>query len=244
MEETSTSEVSITATSHPRATAWANDLCGRFRDALGGVHLGTLEAHASLGHLAIARGRGQFLGCLVSKPRLASDPRIFPIIAAAVPSDLQRLKVGLTLLDHLRTVHALEPSRVFQACCRADLPSNHFWAAAGFVPCFVRSTNSARGKPIIVWRRRVDGGTTGVEGYIAPRKPRGGGGRWVPNAQPELAEVVKSDPQSIATALSLAGLLLQARPSGPLFPTTAVALPEVQGRLFPTNGRQALIDGR
>ncbi len=189
----------------PKNLAWATDLCSRHRDELGAVHLGVLAAHAVMGHVVLATGGGQNLGCLVSKPKLSSDERIFPIIAAAVPDDIQRLKIGLSMLNALATAHTLDGARIVQAICRVDLPSNKFWAAAGFRPVAVRHSASVRGKPCIVWRRRVSGHVAGVEDIHTGPRDRGGGGRFVPADRPELRNWFDQTADGIESALRLSG---------------------------------------
>lgn len=199
-------EIFATVKSTPKEIAWATDLCHKNRDELGAIHLGVLAAHATLGHLLIAQGQGQFLGALISKPRLTTDARAFPIIGAAVPSDIRRLHVGLNMLAHLSRVHRLAPDRIIEAKTRADLPCNWFWWAAGFTPSHRRDTSSTRGKPIIVWRRRVDGRELDHLTFIEPARPRAGGGRFIPADRLDLATKTTDDPIQIYAALRLAGL--------------------------------------
>lgn len=189
----------------PKKLAWCEDLCRKYRDELGAVHLGVLAAHATLGHVALAEGAGQYLGCLVTKPELKEDPRIFPIIAAAVPSDIRRLHVGLSMLHHVAAIHALDRSRIFQAKCRLDLPSNLFWAAAGFYPIAVQHSTSVRAKPLIVWRRRCDGSANDVEHVVPAARQRMGGGRFVPKDRPDLANILDFSAEGVEAALRVSG---------------------------------------
>lgn len=166
---------------------WATHLASRFKDELGGVHMALIAGCAKLGHVLICQDSGQNLGMLVSKPVLAADPRIFPIIAAAVPADLHREHIGETMVRALAAGHSLTNDRIIQAICRWDLPSNKFWAAAGFRPIAIRRNGAVRGKPCIVWRRRVGGGVHGVEEIMAPGRLQGGGGRFLPADATHLA---------------------------------------------------------
>lgn len=158
-----------------------------------------------MGHVVLAEGGGQLLGCMVTKPRNATDERIFPIIAAAVPSDLRRLHVGRSMLEHLGKVHLLDPSRIFQLKCRADLPANLFWAAAGMLPVAVQMSASVRGKPLIVWRRRVDGVTDGLDDLRPDKRPRAAGGRYLPDGRPDLAVIIDTRPEFIQQTLRESG---------------------------------------
>jgi hypothetical protein len=188
-----------------KSFAWARDLCQRHRDELGAVHLGVLAACATLGHVHLASGQNQHLGVIVTKPRLSSDIAICPIIAAAVPTDLQRIGVGKSMLAGVAASLALDGARVWQAVCRADLPSNHFWAAAGFNPLAVRYCPSARGIPLIIWRRRVDGRDIGDATYTAPDRIRGAGGRWLRPDQYDARERVSMSTAVIDAALTISG---------------------------------------
>lgn len=215
---------------HPRDLAWANELTKKFRDELGAIHLGTLAAHAAIGHVVLAAERGENLGVLVSKPQLQHDPRIFPIIAAAVPLDIQRAHVGLCMLHALAATHKLGRDRIFQCKCRYDLPSNRFWYAAGFTAVAVQHSSSVRGKPTIIWRKWVDAPklANGWRGKVPTDFPvdsraRMGGGRFLPINRPDLANILDFRPESIDAALAGRPVEVE-RPERPGDP---------QGNLFP-----------
>lgn len=190
--------------------AWATHLASKHRDELGAVHLGVVDACAKLGHVLLAEGGGQNVGMMVTKPGLASDRRIFPIIAAAVPSDLQRLHVGLGMLTALAARHFLAPETIIQAICRHDLPSNRFWAAAGFRPIAVRHSSSVRAKPCVIWRRRVDQGVNGVGSIMRTARPQGPGGRFLPADNPERENWFDTSAEGLAAALRASGALVTA----------------------------------
>lgn len=184
---------------------WAVDLTKKFRDELGGINAGTLQHHAKLGHLSILRGEDQNLAAFVTKPGNSDDHRIFPIIAAAVPADLQRMHLGMLLLDRIDARFELARDRIFQAICRQDLPSNLFWAAAGFTPVAVRHSSSTRGKPCIIWRRRVDRSVVGIDAIVPASRPRMGGGRFLPSNRPDLGMIYQNDQEAIGYALQQSG---------------------------------------
>jgi hypothetical protein len=165
---------------------WAQTLCRTFRDELGAVHLGVLPSlvEKDIGRVRVAR---------------ESDPRITPIIAAAVPTDLQRLHVGFAMLNQIEEEAKAHGQTIIQAICRFDLPSNRFWNAAGFVPCFVRSTDSARGKPAIVWRRPIAGADPDIFLRLEPLRPRAAGGRFLPRIIPGDG-LFSPDPSSLKIA--------------------------------------------
>lgn len=253
--EKSDRRVTVIDPDHPINTRWAVELFKKFRDELGAVHLGVAEAMAKQGHVILCTQDGQNLGALVTKPEIKADARIFPIIAAAVPYDLQRLHVGLSMLHAIASVHRLTEDRVFQAICRQDLPSNRFWAAAGFEPICVRHTSSVRGVPCIIWRRRVDGvgGDFGL--YVEGLRPRMGGGRYVPTDRPDLANIYDYSTEGIEASLRCT----DARPLTPRWSAVkwerpmvgrppAIVRPDrpadIQGRLFPTPERPMVLDGR
>jgi hypothetical protein len=147
----------------------------------------------------VARDSGQLMGCMVTRKYLVSDPRITPIIAAAVPTDLQRLHVGFAMLNQIEEEAKAHGQTIIQAICRFDLPSNRFWNAAGFVPCFVRSTDSARGKPAIVWRRPIAGADPDIFLRLEPLRPRAAGGRFLPRIIPGDG-LFSPDPSSLKIA--------------------------------------------
>lgn len=167
--------------------------------------MGTLEAIAHAGGVVLAQKEGQNVGFLAAKPQLVSDPRVFPILAAAVPADLQRLSVGLSMLHALATTHQLGRERVLQAICRQDLPSNVFWAAAGFRPIGVRFVASSRAIPSIIWRRRVDGESGDFGFYLPEPRQRMGGGRFIPKDRPDLASIIDYSDAAIEAACRVSG---------------------------------------
>lgn len=181
------------------------DLTRKFRDELGSIHGGTLQAHASMGHVTRLHDNGENLAVFVTKKELVCEPRVFPIIAAAVPTDMQRLHLGLQLLHSLDDRFKLDRHRVYQAICRCDLASNRFWGAAGFQPVAVRHSISLRAKPCIIWRRRVDRSVVGVDEIRTPARARMSGGRFLPNNRPDLANVIDQTPEGIAYYLAMSG---------------------------------------
>lgn len=189
----------------PQLAEWSKLLFKRFSNEVGPVHLGM---HAGFVHQGMARVitiDGQAVSSALVRPRLASDGRCVAIVAAAVPTDLQRLHIGLQLLQSIDADHRGE-DKFLQACCRAGLASNKFWAAAGFTAVALRLTNARRGKPLIMWRRCSGRAVSNWWEYVPPRKPRGAGGLFVPAGRPDLQEQIVTDRAAIFDVLRGEGI--------------------------------------
>lgn len=189
-------------------TEYAIDLAKKHRDELGAVHCGVITGilAGGKGELYISHANDDPVSMLLTRHKLAGDPRCMPIIAAAVQADARRLAHGLALVEHVADL-AFRNGRCFlQAVCREDLPSNHFWSAAGFHAIAVRTNGASRSIPCIVWRKQIADMSTPLERIEQTLRLRGGGGRFLSDMNFAGANHYSQDPADIAEALAESGI--------------------------------------
>jgi hypothetical protein len=109
------------------------------------------------GCVRMALENGDPCGYVLARRRLRCAPHVVPIVQAAVCLDARRRHHGLALVDAVCQDAWVDGRLIVQCWCRADLDAVSFWAAAGFELIAERDPRSARGKPLLLYRRALPG---------------------------------------------------------------------------------------
>jgi len=191
-------------TATQRDASFCRHLASQHTDAIGAVSGLFLHPFISKGWVHVAMQDGQHAGMILHRPTLSYDARVTPIIAAAVPFDLQRRSVGRSLLAHLEDECLLHRTSMLQAWCAADLPACLFWRDMGFTPVAVKRPMGVRRRPLICWRRYVlDASRVGLETVVPDPRARVGGGRFAAKtARSRVDAMIVQDPRQMRDVLA------------------------------------------
>jgi N-acetylglutamate synthase-like GNAT family acetyltransferase len=128
----------------------------KFAAALGFLPLQALAAYIDIGRVTLAQENGDAAGYLLGRTHLKCQPHVMPLVQTAICMDAQRREHGRSLVEAAAAEATLHGRSILQAWCRVDLEANEFWRCCGFEPIAIRRPETARGLPLILWRRPLD----------------------------------------------------------------------------------------
>lgn len=129
-------------------------------NAVGFQFMAALEQHVSQGAILIAEDRTHCpMGYILAKDRYKGQDHVGIVYQLNVAPIKQRGFIGLALLREFfaRSAYGM---RLCCCWCAQDLPANHFWEAAGFVPLAFRTGSRSKQRIHIFWQCRVRSGDT------------------------------------------------------------------------------------
>ncbi len=156
-------------------------LQARFSNQLGFLPRTALAEYVDAGRVTLVFDNDTAAGYLLGRRLLRSVPAVAPLIQTAICYDAQRRTLGLQLVEHAAATAQADGRSVLQAWCRADIPANAFWQAAGFIPIARRVTANARRQPLILWRRLLS--MDGESSFLRVPSRAGCHGESVTNGQ-------------------------------------------------------------
>lgn len=142
-----------------------------YSNHLGYLPTAALQWYVTENRIGIVLQNGDPAGYVLGRTHYRYQPLMRPITQAAVAMDAQRRHLGLALIART-CAHATAAGQVaVQACCAADLDANEFWYAAGFAAIGTLAPSNARGRTIVVWRKRL---TTEIPAWFFDAPPVAG----------------------------------------------------------------------
>jgi len=181
------------------------DLARRYSNQIGFLPGQALATYIDRGCVQMATENGEPAGYVLAGRPPARNPDLVKIIQTAVALDARRRRHALALIDVVAANARDAGAKVLQACCRRDLESNAFWAAAGFLPLGIRTAPTARGEAHVIWRRQlcpVD--RRQLHTLERPYRNAGPGGRFLPATAVQEAYVIRrTTPEEAAELLAL-----------------------------------------
>lgn len=147
---------------------FVEDLQRKHSNAIGFIPRQATEWYLEAGRVQLALENDEPAGMLLGREKLRWNIALRPITQAAIDFSAQRRHHGLGLVERI-ALDAKEAGQLaIQACCREGLEANDFWRAADFEEICRLDPSNARGKHIIVWRRKVQPNFTPAWFYIPP----------------------------------------------------------------------------
>jgi N-acetylglutamate synthase-like GNAT family acetyltransferase len=125
----------------------------------------------------ISTENGQHAGYILTRPQLATNPQVRPILQTAVDMSAQRRQHATSLLDAVIRDALANKIVALQAWCRSELLANEFWAAMDFRRVATRPGGKHLGGTLNLWVRQI--APIPVEALVLRRndRPRGPGGQ-------------------------------------------------------------------
>lgn len=124
-------------------------------DALGFMPREAVQTKLARGDVVVATENGELAGyCLFGKS-YAHARFIRPIFQACVDFDARRQKLGLELVGAVERDAVEQGQSLVRLWCRASLPANVFWKAAGYELAGQREGGAKRKTPCNLWVKRV-----------------------------------------------------------------------------------------
>jgi hypothetical protein len=160
MSQTTAVRQPTTTTIRTATTAdslFVRSLQKRFSNQLGFLPNAAVDECIDGGCVRLATENDDPCGYVLSRRRLKCAPHVAPIVQAAVCLDARRRHHGLTLIESVCQDAWVDGKTIVQCWCRADLDAVDFWDAAGFDLVAERDPRSARGKPLLLFRRALPG---------------------------------------------------------------------------------------
>jgi N-acetylglutamate synthase-like GNAT family acetyltransferase len=138
-----------------RDLSFVADLQKRFSNQLGFLPRPALQWYLDNQRVMLARENGQAAGYVLGRASMRYNRRIAPITQTAVCLDLQRSKLGLSLVEAWTHRAAQGDIQIMQCWCRSDIVAIAFWEALGFQQIMERWPENARQESMILFRRPI-----------------------------------------------------------------------------------------
>lgn len=144
-----------------RMVRYAEHLMRRYPDALGYLPQQAIIEYHGRRQIDVETEHGDDCGAMIwfdgrcgQRPRMHRDST--KIIVMCVQDDARRLKHATQMLGRAIARAIARGHRSIHAWVAADLPSNAYWQAAGFVCCYQRVGGSSRGRLHNLWYLDLD----------------------------------------------------------------------------------------
>jgi hypothetical protein len=143
----------IVRVGRPRDLSFLLHLHRKNDEALGFIPRQGMLSRLEDGEVKIALENGEHAGYLLFAKSYSEHPYVRPIFQACVDFDLRRRDLGLELVRSFEADARRDGIACVRLWCRASLPSNAFWSAAGFTLCGQREGGKKRKTPCNLWAK-------------------------------------------------------------------------------------------
>lgn len=162
----------------PHDLTYEISLAKRFTDQLGFLPRQAVEHYSVMGGVWRIRQNDEPAGFIV----VAWSQRVAPLTAAiyqtAVQLDAQRIHLALELESVIADEARGRGCHAIQVWCAAELPSNHFWRAAGYALTQTSEGGQRRKRQLILWVKRLTNEPEDPATARVVRKRPGGRGSY------------------------------------------------------------------
>lgn len=136
---------------------FVRDLQKKYSNQLGFLPFAAVDECIDGGCVRLATENNDPCGYVLARRRLRCAPHVCPIVQAAVCLDARRRRHGLALVEAVCQDAWVDGRTIVQCWCRDDLDAVDFWDAAGFDLIAERDPRSARGRPLLLFRKALPG---------------------------------------------------------------------------------------
>jgi len=135
--------------------SFVSSLQKKFSNQLGFLPTMALENYIGMGAVRLAYENDCPAGYILTRGYLRFDPRICPVTQAAICYDAQRQAAGRELVTRIELEAIGRNQDCLQCWCAEDIEAVNFWAGFGFQRIMDRDPKNARGRRMILFRKRI-----------------------------------------------------------------------------------------